>query len=111
MKKAPYFIRSGLNKRSLVSVIITYTGGVLMFIGFYSAFRGKENAFLYFMIPGLLIALTGFLVNIISVKCRKCGAKLYWKAVTTAKLGQQYVWLMSLKKCPSCGYNGKTAKK
>jgi len=77
-------------------------GGVLMFTASCLIDKLNSGMFAILMMGGTLIALSGFLWQILSIKCPKCGAKLFWMAVAKQKKANYSVWFFGLEKCPVC---------
>jgi hypothetical protein len=64
---------------------------------------GKNANFSTFLVLfGLGLALSGFVLGILTVKCPKCKTRLLWKAVKEQPSQGWFGWLMSLERCPVC---------
>ena len=60
------------------------------------------NLFAFLVIFGLSLALSGFVLGVLTVKCPKCKARLLWKAVKEQSSQNWFFWLMGLETCPMC---------
>ena len=51
----------------------------------------------------LIIITVSFVYAIFSFKCRYCGAKIFWMAISKIEKVRMQKWIKSLEVCPICG--------
>jgi hypothetical protein len=54
---------------------------------------------------GLLLALVAMVSVAIAIRCRRCGARWLWMAVSTQPDLQWWKWLVAQEVCPKCGHD------
>lgn len=60
------------------------------------------NLSILLVLFGLGLALSGFVLGVLTVECPKCKARLLWKAVKEQSSQNWFGWLMRLDRCPVC---------
>ena len=88
-----------------------FIGMALCGIGILGAnyLLGVEKANLWFAIMScsMLLGVGSIVFAANSIKCPKCGCKLYWYAVSKQNINAWLSWLYSQASCPSCNYGHK----
>ena len=51
---------------------------------------------------GLGLAISGFVLGVLTVRCPKCKTHLLWKAVKEQPFQSWLLWLSKLTSCPAC---------
>jgi phage FluMu protein Com len=103
MLKNSYLKSAGQTwKLYLFFLIVPLVGLALVFAALNGAGRGDVNLFIFLVLSGLGLSISGLVLGVLTVKCPKCGALLLWKAVKEQPHQIWYSWLMGLDKCPIC---------
>jgi hypothetical protein len=92
--------RTGQLGKLWFGLIVCMAGGLLVVAGWNGAYA-KYVIWPYAL--GACMTMAGLAWNCIAITCPACGAHLFWKALSERSIPQWYVWLTSLKSCPSCG--------
>ncbi len=67
----------------------------------------SENADTWFMVRVIatIAGLVGAAVLLGWVRCPQCGSRWVWSALRTQPLDNWLPWIMTLERCPKCGYS------
>jgi predicted RNA-binding Zn-ribbon protein involved in translation (DUF1610 family) len=83
-----------------------HMGSIAYLISTAAVFWGFFKGDLYIVTGALLFGLLGLGFCSLSIRCPKCGAHWYWRALKNLQLG----WVKRLvgqPECPVCGFAGK----
>ncbi len=85
---------------SFCSVVI---GGLSLLLGLHTLRGNNSNLVIFLILFGILLGLSGIAFAIFAIRCRNCGARWVWLALSKQKYNQWLFWLLSQSKCPTCG--------
>lgn len=55
----------------------------------------------------VLVILASLFWGARTVRCPKCGSRLFWKALSEQTPSRFVIWLIQLQMCPTCGSDGR----
>jgi hypothetical protein len=97
MIKHSIFTKSGQIWKIVTGWVGVFSGGLALMGGL----QGEGSPVI--AIGGILLGLGSFAAMCLSVRCRRCGTRWLWMAVSNQKHVQWWKWLVAQTVCPNCG--------
>lgn len=94
-----YVKRTGQKWKEYLSFGFLGLGGLILLIRFLFIKGGPDSGFVEYGLIGAFFGVLWFLLQALSIRCRKCGANLGWKAMK----GE---WSITSENCPICHHDG-----
>lgn len=94
--------RTGQWWKAVLSSMSILLGGLTMFAGLLMMSGGQATIALGLVFGGMLMAVLGFSLACITIRCPACGARWVWLATREQKLDPWLRWLVSQTQCPTC---------
>ena len=96
-----------------INRVLTYTAGALTIGGgvlcsaptWGNLWFSDDLALLSLPLAGVAVGLPSFVALCAGCRCRGCGHKLFWHAVSARSHPAGLNWFLSATECPSCGYS------
>jgi hypothetical protein len=82
-----------------------------LYLGAVTLWWGLRQNKPEFAVVGLLVGILPIIVATFAIRCRRCGARWLWIAVSTHNLRQWWEWLLAQTVCPKCGDDPALPKK
>lgn len=102
MFERSYLRKAGQLWKFYLGMTAVAVGGILIWAG-----RSQLEAFGEragdVMLAGTALGVAGMVWSGVAIKCPKCGARLFWHAMSKQSPGSWLTWLFELEACPSCG--------
>jgi endogenous inhibitor of DNA gyrase (YacG/DUF329 family) len=98
-----FLIKTNMHLRLIITLGMMAIGVLMCIIGSINSYSTKTGLIL---LCGMLISCIGFVLSILVVRCPRCKTKLYWKAIKEHEISNWLTWLLTLDKCPICGFDG-----
>jgi len=95
----------------IIGIVLLITGSAACFIVTYMAASHSPTITQWYglQVVGMLVGMAGFVYLCTGVRCPRCGARWIWMAVT-GKLGHKSLdAILTLERCPRCGFTGSTS--
>ena len=100
-----YVRKSGQGWKLAIAAVLLFGGGGLVI--FMASGRGdslEPGTFIAVLLAGLFLSLGGGLAwPAYSIRCRSCGLKLLWHALTARPHQDSVEWFLVVDSCPGCG--------
>jgi DNA-directed RNA polymerase subunit RPC12/RpoP len=78
-----------------------------MFVGMAGVIGGAASGWwIVLEIFGALVALVGFIAGAASVRCPRCGARFFWRALRQLAFEEAMRSVLTATACPVCGSDG-----
>jgi DNA-directed RNA polymerase subunit RPC12/RpoP len=84
--------------------LATLSGAAIPFQ--FSIARMMGTDAVYISLLSVAICLPTFLLAFSWVRCPRCSLKVIWHAVSKKDHREWFKWLMTIERCPECGYEG-----
>jgi hypothetical protein len=92
------------------SLCFVILGGFVLAFAVSSMERLTDGFLFVLVFGGLFVVSISVLAGGLSIKCPKCGAKLFWRALKEAPASQWLQWLLTLSRCPACEHDPNAPK-
>ena len=109
MSGATLIRRTGQWWKLQVAFGMLLVGGASMFFGLRNLERQPWWIPAVLVLGGIVVVFGSLVFGCIAVRCPKCRAPWIWMAVKGQESGQWLQWLLSLSKCPRCGFSNTAA--
>jgi len=100
-----YVRKSGQGWKLVIAAALLFSGGILVAI--MASGRGNSlepGTFTTVLLAGLFLCLGGGLAwPAYSIRCRSCGLKLFWHALSARPHHDSIEWFLLVESCPGCG--------
>jgi uncharacterized membrane protein YedE/YeeE len=94
--------KSGQWWKALLSFWAVILGGMALMYGIQHSDDPNHPFAGYLDFFGLLTSIFGFVFGCLSIRCKACGAKWVWLAVSSQNVGSWMFWLEGVSECPKC---------
>jgi hypothetical protein len=100
-----YVRKSGQGWKLAIAAVLLFGGGILVAIMVSGRADNLEpGAAITILLAGLFLSLGGGLAwPTYSIRCRSCGLKLLWHAVSARPHHDSIEWFLLVDSCPDCG--------
>ena len=100
-----YVRKSGQGWKLVIAAVLLFSGGILVAIMASNLGNNLEpGTFTTILLAGLFLCLGGGIAwPAYSIRCRSCGLKLFWHALSVRPQHDSIEWFLLVDSCPGCG--------
>jgi hypothetical protein len=100
-------LRLPLNRPlTIAMLLVLMIGGALAGAPLWGPFFVPEAiAFATLPMIGVAVAAPAFAGLCLLARCRRCGHRLFWYAITKRRHSDSIEWFLRAYQCPECGYS------
>ena len=96
--------KTGQWPKFLLSLALFFLGGIVMLLSLTNGSNESPELFAAMTMSGAALAMLGFVLGCTTIRCRKCGIRLFWYAVSRQSAQNWLLWLLNESSCPRCSF-------